>query len=112
MNIKETLRLQLSSIEKTLQFSIFLMIFSFTYLFVNIMLGSNMESAINFIDFYQVVIPLWFFAMFDGGFKDINDFGFNSSIIKKFIKVFVINWVFIVFLITMEYILKEVKLFF
>jgi hypothetical protein len=82
-------------IKKTLQFSVLLWGSSFVFVFIYKILGVHLK-VYDLIYFQQLFLPLWFFAMFDGGFEDISTLKFKNRILnKKFVKIFVINLMFI-----------------
>jgi hypothetical protein len=89
-------------IKKTLDFSIILMISSLSFTLFEI---ENLD-LLKFITFQQMFLPLMFFGLFNDGFKDIRDFGYNINILKKVIKICIVNWILLIFILIINSILK------
>lgn len=98
INIQKILKLQFDSIEKTLKFSTLLMITCLSFIVVNKINNINTHLAVEFMAYQQMFLPVWFFGMFDGGFKDISYFGYMKVFKEKVIQIFVVNFVFLIFI--------------
>jgi hypothetical protein len=86
------------------------MVTSLSFMLVSIINNINVYSAIYyFISVQQIFLPLFFFGMFDKGFRDINDLRYTSILIKKMIKIFVVNWAFLIFIILVYQFLDVLK---